>query len=101
MSVMTQKSDFENLDFFFHIKRDKSPFGYLMKSIFKSWLLKVCKFQNQTLLFSFETKTKQKYCLNSALASKMNQIKRNKALYYINYGLLNTIEPLIFVFDPF
>ena len=31
----------------------------------------------------------------------MSQIKKIKALYYINYGVFNTIEALIFVFDPF
>ena len=46
--------------------------------------LKVSKFQKQFFLFSFEPKTKQNYFLNSALASKMSQIKKMKALYNIN-----------------
>ena len=46
--------------------------------------LKVSKFQKQIFLCSFEPKTEQNYFLNSALASKMSQIKKMKALYYIN-----------------
>ena len=61
---------------------------------------KVSKFQKQIFLFSFEPK-KQNYLLNSALASKMSQIKKMKALYYIIYGVVNTIEALIYLFDPF
>jgi hypothetical protein len=51
----------------------------------------------QIFLFSFEPKNEQKYFLNSALASKMSQIKKMKALW----GVLNTMEALIFFFDPF
>ena len=46
--------------------------------------LKVSKFQKQIFLFSFEQKEEWNYFLNSALASKMSQIKKMKALYYIN-----------------
>ena len=45
--------------------------------------LKVSKFPKQIFLFSFEPKNKQNYFLNSALASKMSQIKKMKALYFI------------------
>ena len=48
--------------------------------------LKVSKIQKQILLFSFEPKNERNYLLNSALASKMSQIKKMKALYYINQG---------------
>ena len=44
--------------------------------------LKVSKFQKQIVLFSFEQKNERNYFLNSALASKMSQIKKMKALYY-------------------
>ena len=47
-------------------------------------ILKVSKFQKQIFLFSIEPKNEQNYFLNSALASKMSQIKKMKALYYIN-----------------
>ena len=50
--------------------------------------LKVSKFQKQIFLFSFEPKNDQNYFLNSALASKMSQIKKMKAHYYINKGYL-------------
>ena len=50
--------------------------------------LKVSKFQKQILLFSFEPKNEQNYIVNSAVASKMNQIKKMKALYNINEGFL-------------
>ena len=46
--------------------------------------LKVSKFQKQIFLFSFEPKNERNYFLNSALASKRSQIKKVKALYYIN-----------------
>jgi len=46
--------------------------------------LKVSKFQKQIFLFSFEPKSVRKYFLNSVLASKMGQIKKVKALHYIN-----------------
>ena len=39
--------------------------------------LKVSKFQKQISLFSFEPKNEQTYFLNSALASRMSQIKKN------------------------
>ena len=63
--------------------------------------LKVSKFQKQILLFSFEPKNKRNYFLNSALASKMSQIKKTKALYYINLGVFNIIDTFIFWFDLF
>ena len=40
--------------------------------------LKVCKFQKQIFLFSFEPKKEWNYFSNSALASKMSQIKKNE-----------------------
>jgi hypothetical protein len=46
--------------------------------------LKVGKFQNQIFLPSFEPKNERNYFSNSAQASKMGQIKKIKALYYIN-----------------
>jgi hypothetical protein len=46
--------------------------------------LKVSKFQKQIFLLSFEPKNELNYFLNSALASKISQIKKIKALYYIN-----------------
>ena len=59
-----------------------------MKNFLEIWqnnagLLKVSKFQKQIFLFSFEPKNKRNYFLNSALASKMSQIKKMKAFYYI------------------
>ena len=39
--------------------------------------LKVSKFQRQIFLFSFEPKNEWNYSLNSALAYKMSQIKKN------------------------
>ena len=36
------------------------------------------------------TKTEWNYFFNSALASKMSQIKKMKAFYYINQGIANT-----------
>ena len=39
-------------------------------------LLKVSKFQKQIFLFSFELKNEWNYFLNSALASKISQIKK-------------------------
>ena len=42
--------------------------------------LKVSKFQTQIFLFSFEQKSKRNFFLN--------------ALYYINYGVFNTMETL-------
>ena len=56
------------------------------------FLLKVSKFHKQIFLFSFEPKNEQNHFLNSALASKMSQIKKMKALYYINQGVFDTIE---------
>ena len=49
--------------------------------MFRSFL-KVSKCQKQIFLFSFEPKTKRNYFLNSALASKMSQMKKIKELYY-------------------
>ena len=43
------------------------------------YILKVSKFQKQIFLFSFEPKNERNYFLNSALASKMSQIKKIKA----------------------
>ena len=63
-----------------------------MKSVFLLFLAKVSKFLKQIFLFSFEPKNERNYFLNSALASKMSQIKKMKALYYINYKVSNTIE---------
>jgi len=40
--------------------------------------LKVSKFQKKIFLFSFEPKNKRNYFLNSALASKMSQIKQER-----------------------
>ena len=65
------------------------------------YLLKVSKFQKQIFLFSLEPKNEWNYVFNSALASKMSQIKKMKALYQINYGVFNTIEALIFLFGSF
>jgi hypothetical protein len=45
-------------------------------------------------LFSFEPKSKQNYFLNSALAFKMSQIKKMKALYFPNSGVFVKIEAL-------
>ena len=41
------------------------------------------KVQKQILLFTFEPKKKQNYFLIIALASKMGQIKKMKAFYYM------------------
>ena len=50
-----------------------------------SWIvLKVSKFQKQSFLISFEPKKERNYFLKFALASKISQIKKMKALYYIN-----------------
>ena len=46
--------------------------------------LKVNKFQKQIILISFEPKNKWNYFLNSALASKMSQIKKMEAFCYIS-----------------
>ena len=46
--------------------------------------LKVSKFQKQIFLFSFKAKNERNYFLNSVLASKLSEIKKMKALYYIN-----------------
>ena len=65
--------------------------------------LKVSQFQKQMFLSSFEPKTKEIIFLNSALASKMRQIKKMKPFYYINQGVFNTIEALFFIWpilDP-
>ena len=43
----------------------------------------VSKFQKHNLLFSFEPKYERNYFLISALASKMGQIYKMKAPYYI------------------
>ena len=61
--------------------------------------LKVSKFQKQIFLFSFEPKNKQNYFLNSALASKMSQIKKMKALYYM--GVFDTIDNIFFYWTHF
>ena len=45
--------------------------------------LKVNRFQKKIFLFSFEPKKQTKSFFFSALASKMIQIKKMKALYYI------------------
>ena len=45
-------------------------------------LIKVSRFHKQIFLFSFEPKNKWNNVLNSALASKMSQIKKMNALYY-------------------
>ena len=63
--------------------------------------LKVSTFQKQIFLFSYEPKNERKYFLNSAIVSTMSQIKKMKAIYYINQGVFNSIEALIFSFDPF
>ena len=47
-------------------------------------LLKVSKFHKQIFLYLIEPKNEQNYFLNSALASKMSQIKKIKALCYNN-----------------
>ena len=47
------------------------------------FMLKVSKLQKQIFLFSFEPKNKRNCFLNSALASKMSQIKKVKVLYYL------------------
>ena len=47
-------------------------------------VLKVSKFQKQIFMFSFEPKNEQNYFVNSALASKMDQIKKMKVPFYIN-----------------
>ena len=75
-------------------------FTYAIFSM-RMYRLKVSKFQKQIFLFSFEPKNGRNYFLNSALASKMSQIKKMQVLYYINYGVFNTIEALFFLFDPF
>ena len=46
--------------------------------------LMVSKLQKQIFLFSFEQKHERNYFFNSALPSKMSQIKKMKAHYYIN-----------------
>ena len=52
---------------------------------FSALAIKVSKFQKPILLFSlFEPKNEQNYFLISTLASKMGEIKKMKALYYIN-----------------
>ena len=45
-------------------------------------MLKVSNFQKQIFLFLFEPKDKQNYFLNSALASKMTQIKNEGTFLY-------------------
>ena len=60
-------------------------------------MLKVSKFQKQIFLFSFEPKNERNYFLNSTLASKMGQIKKKKALYYIIQGVLNTVDIFFFI----
>ena len=45
-------------------------------------ILKVSKFQKQIFLFSFEAKNEWNSFLNSALASKMSQIKNKSTLFY-------------------
>ena len=85
-----------------HGKRFTKIVDYSVVYFFsKNFTSKVSKVQKQIFLFSFEPKNEQNYFLNSALASKMSQIKKMKALYYINYGVFNTIEALIFLNDPF
>ena len=64
-------------------------FGILVNETF----LKVSKFQKQIFLFSFEPKKERKYFVNSALASKMSQIKKMK-------GVFITIEALFFFIWP-
>ena len=49
-------------------------------------VLKVCKFQKQILLFSFEPKNKRNYFLISALASKTGQIKKNEGTLLYQLG---------------
>ena len=46
-------------------------------------ILKVSRFQKPIFLFSFEPKNDQIFFLNFALASKMSQIKKMTALYFI------------------
>ena len=46
-------------------------------------ILKVSKFQKQIFLFSIEPKNEQNYFLNSALASKMSQIKKKLGHFII------------------
>ena len=55
----------------------------LMKKYSKHKELKVSKFQKQIFLFSFEPKNEQNCFLNSALASKMSQIKKNGGIYFL------------------
>jgi hypothetical protein len=49
--------------------------------VFKN-VLKVSKSQKQVLKFSFEPKNERKYFCNSALVSKMGQIKKIMAHYH-------------------
>ena len=61
--------------------------------------LKVSKFQEHIFLFSFAPKNKW-FFLDSALASKMSQIKKWR--HFIILMFKNSIiEPLIFLFDHF
>ena len=57
------------------------------------YCLKVSNFQKQIFLFWFEPKNEWYYSLNSALASKMSQIKKMK-------GVFITIEALFFFIWP-
>jgi hypothetical protein len=55
----------------------------------------VSTFHKKKFLFSFETKNEQNYFLNSALASKMSQIKKNKDTLIREY-LIQATEALFF-----
>ena len=59
----------------------KASFKFLLA--LKSFI-KVSKFWNQIFLYWFEPKDERNYFLISALAFKMGQIKKMKALYFIN-----------------
>ena len=61
----------------------------------------ISHFQNQIFLFSFEPKNERAYNLNSALVSKISQIKENEGICYIDLGILNTIESFFLpILDP-
>ena len=69
---------------FFSYPPDKRPFGYFMKSIFKSWLLTVSKFQNQIFLFSLEPKIDFSFFLILKLAiSKVQKFEYIMFFFYV------------------
>ena len=79
-------SSFWQLTLFQPLGKQIMPATFLLSPLpptdFQTFLrpcfIKVSKFQKQIFLFSFEPKTERNYFLNSALASKMSQMKKNE-----------------------